>query len=77
MRRRQQIADLLEGVENSTFEGSPGVRKLLPECARDEIKRHFLVTCLSLKTGLRASIEDAAGAWEIDNVSFLPPCLLP
>ncbi|VDK40732.1 unnamed protein product [Taenia asiatica] len=67
VRRRQQTADLLERLENSTLGKSPSVRKLLPECTRNEIKRHFLVTCLSLKTGLRASIEDAAGAWEIDN----------
>uniref|UniRef100_A0A915EZR7 Dedicator of cytokinesis protein 9 n=1 Tax=Echinococcus canadensis TaxID=519352 RepID=A0A915EZR7_9CEST len=67
VRRRQQTADLLESVENSTLEASPSVQKLLPECACSESKRHFLVTCLSLKTGLRASIEDATGAWEIDN----------
>lgn len=47
------------------------VRSLLPECSREISKRRFLLTCLSLKTGLRASIEDTSGTLEIDNVSAI------
>uniref|UniRef100_A0A0V0J8H6 Dedicator of cytokinesis protein 11 n=1 Tax=Schistocephalus solidus TaxID=70667 RepID=A0A0V0J8H6_SCHSO len=54
-------------------EGSPTVdsdtflRSLLPDSRRQAESRRFLVTCLSLKTGLRASVEDANGAWQTDN----------
>ncbi|KAM7539379.1 hypothetical protein Aperf_G00000050196 [Anoplocephala perfoliata] len=69
--RRQQFADLMDAVDASnsalSLETPLRVRSLLPECSREITKRRFLLTCLSLKTRLRASIEDASGAWEIDN----------
>uniref|UniRef100_A0A5K3FIG7 PH domain-containing protein n=2 Tax=Mesocestoides corti TaxID=53468 RepID=A0A5K3FIG7_MESCO len=63
----QQKSDLLDYYEHSGTNFPPSLRKFLPECRREIEKRRFLVTCLSLKTGLRASIEDTSGAWEIDN----------
>ncbi|VDD76504.1 unnamed protein product [Mesocestoides corti] len=73
----QQKSDLLDYYEHSGTNFPPSLRKFLPECRREIEKRRFLVTCLSLKTGLRASIEDTSGAWEIDNVSLLPPGFTP
>uniref|UniRef100_A0A158QG89 PH domain-containing protein n=1 Tax=Hymenolepis diminuta TaxID=6216 RepID=A0A158QG89_HYMDI len=69
--RCQQMADLVDAVSPSSNTLPPeipqSVRSLLPECSREISKRRFLLTCLSLKTGLRASIEDASGTWEVDN----------
>nr|CDS26410.2 Dedicator of cytokinesis protein 9 [Hymenolepis microstoma] len=69
--RRHQFADLIDLISPSSNTLPPGIplsiRSLLPECSRDISKRRFLLTCLSLKTDLRASIEDSSGKSEVDN----------
>ncbi len=66
--QREELLALAGATEEPTVTPG-GLRGLLPEFRREREKRRFLVTCLSLKTGLRASIGDPTGSWEIDNVS--------
>ncbi|VDN96158.1 unnamed protein product [Rodentolepis nana] len=69
--RRQKFADLIDAINPSSNslprEIPHSIRSLLPECSREISKRRFLLTCLSLKTALRASIEDTSGTLEVDN----------
>nr|VZI44877.1 unnamed protein product [Spirometra erinaceieuropaei] len=57
----------LQETSPATVDSDTFLRSLLPDARRQVESRRFLVSCLSLKTGLRASVEDASGTWQTDN----------
>lgn len=70
LQRAKKIADfasMVEHAKSSAPEEDSRVLRLLPDWRSETETRRFLVTFLSLKTGLRASV--TADSDKTDNVS--------